>query len=793
MNQSEPIIDIILPVYNAFDELQNCIKSIQQWTPPEKYRLIIINDNSTDARVAPFLERIKQEHTLLIHNSHNLGFSRNVNLGIAQSDTNDVLLLNSDTIVTRRWLEKLTACAYKNRMTATVTPLSNNATLCSVPEFCQQNPIPAGYSLDAYAQLIEETSLRLYPVIPVANGFCMYIKREAIRQVGVFDAQAFEKGYGEENDFCFRAALMGWQHVMCDDTYIFHSGTSSFENREKRKQMERHEKILEERYPAQMQEVRVHCRDHPTAAVTENIRLRTVLKERVKRPVILYLLQADFRDDADDHTGGTQLHVKDLVDGLRGKYDIVVAARNRGCLNVTLYMAKEELVFQYEMPYDTALLGRGATRKIHVSSEGMAKLYRQVLEAFSPEIVHIHHTKDMTLELFWEAKRASVPVFVTVHDYYFLCPNEKLLDHNGQSCSAYTGEPGKHCRDCLKKQYGIAETVPYLSVWRAQHQKALMGTQRIFVPSESARNIVTGCYSGLQDKIRVIGHGTGTGRADTIGSHTVRKRRGAFHIAFVGGISTAKGYRQAASMIRKSGRDIHWYLFGSFERREYFLEKRGNFTNVGVYQREELPGLFAKYAIDLVCVLSVWQETFCYTVSEAVLSGIPVLVTDAGALGERVRRMGCGWVVPVHEKPEQILAWIGKIRRSPSDYAQKQKNARRAKIPTAEEMCRMYDAQYQSCMDQNKESKAARQITCDDFEKERWLLEGALAAKKIAGGMPGGAVTSIRLREAQSRLSEIENSFTYRLMMKIAKLPVPCKSSIRAALLTVYRWLAARR
>ncbi|MCI9612936.1 MAG: glycosyltransferase [Eubacterium sp.] len=757
MGQSERKVDIIIPVYNAFEDLKACTESVKKWTNLEKHRLIFIDDNSTDERIGGYLESLKQEHILVLRNRSNLGFSRNVNIGMKQSAANDVLLLNSDTVVTKHWLEKLAACAYSSRTTATVTPLSNNATLCSVPVFCRENTIPDGYSLDGYAQLVERCSRRIYPEIPVANGFCMYIKRAVIRRIGMFDAEAFEKGYGEENDFCFRAAAVGWKHVMCDDTYIFHSGTRSFDSLEKRKNMEKHEKILEARYPEQMQKVRVHCRDHPNAVVWENIRLWTILSGRRQRQVILYLLQADFREEAADHTGGTQLHVKDLTEGLRGQYDIVTVARNGACLNVTLYMEAKELAFVYSAGQNQ--------QPEQLYSEPMAMLYRRILEAFCPCLVHIHHTKGMTLELFYEAEKRNIPIAVTIHDYHFLCPNEKLLDHTMRSCDACTNEA--HCRICLKKRYGIDETVPYLSVWREAHEKALKKAQRIFVPSESARGIVLSRYGGVRDKIKVIEHGT----EQVYAQRAVIKKQGRpFRVAFLGGISTAKGYRQAVAMIRKSSRNIHWYLFGSFECRQELLEKRRNFTNVGIYRREELPRLLKTYDIDLVCILSIWQETFCYTLSEAAGAGVPVLVTKIGALGERVRRMGCGWTVPVQSSAAQILARIEQIRSDSMDYEKKQKNARQARLLSAEEMCRMYEAEYQPYLS----TCQCRDIP--DLQTGEWLLEGLDSTGQ-----------GIRLLEAQNRLSEIENSYTYRLVRKIARLKLPFKSSIKAALRMAYR------
>ena len=234
MSKRTEAVDIIIPVYNGYEDLQLCIPSVKKYTDLTKHRVILINDCSPDERIAPYLDSLAQENIVVLHNEKNLGFSANINKGMAQSSNRDVLLLNSDTIVTEGWLDKIRACAYRDPAIGTVTPLSNSATLCSVPVMCQDNPLPEGFTVDEYAALIERCSLKRYPRITVAVGFCMFIKRCVIDDIGNFDAETFGRGYGEENDFCNRAEQAGYHHVMCDDTFVYHKGTASFDTEEKR-------------------------------------------------------------------------------------------------------------------------------------------------------------------------------------------------------------------------------------------------------------------------------------------------------------------------------------------------------------------------------------------------------------------------------------------------------------------------------------------------------------------------------------------------------------------------------
>jgi len=116
----------------------------------------LINDNSPDERIRPYLEEQKRENVIVIRNEQNKGFFNNINIGMAQSQDRDVIILNSDTIVTKNWVDKMVACAYSDSSIGTVTPVSNNATLCSVPNFCEENVLPKGMTVEQVAAIVEE-------------------------------------------------------------------------------------------------------------------------------------------------------------------------------------------------------------------------------------------------------------------------------------------------------------------------------------------------------------------------------------------------------------------------------------------------------------------------------------------------------------------------------------------------------------------------------------------------------------------------------------------------------------
>lgn len=752
-------VDVIIPIYNAYEDLVNCINSLNEWTDYTVDRLILINDCSPDERIAPYLDSLRSERIIVIHNEHNVGFSGNINTGIRQSENHDVLLLNSDTVVTRGWLEKIKRCAYSDIAIATVTPLSNNATLCSVPVFCEDNLIPEGYTIDSYAELIERVSLREYPRLPVAHGFCMFVKREVIEKIGYFDVATFGRGYGEENDFCHRAEQVGYRHAMCDDTFIYHSGTSSFESEEKKRYIEEHDKILLERYPEQVKNTAVHCRDNPNHRIFDNINLHTGLSNDKKN--ILYLIQSDFREGASDNIGGTQLHVKDLAVGLKGDFNVYVAARDMSYLNLTAYIGDKEYFFRF---YIGSVVDFAWIRDKY-----MGALYGKILDLFQIDSVHVHHVVGLSFEVYYQAYERQIPIITTLHDYYYVCPTIKLLDTENRCCIYEYNE--NQCKTCLKKRCGISETIPFLSVWQDECQKVLEMAKVIVVPSEAAKLIYLKYYPGISGKIRVVYHGSEKTRQPEI-AHTGKK----FNVAFVGGISDAKGSYVSSRLVKASSMDIVWHLFGIYGHNDLSITSKNNFIKTGTYERNELPELMEQYQIDLVCILPIWPETFCYTLSEVVMCGVPVIATEIGALKERIEDMQCGWLVPYNASEQDIMEIIERIKDYGPEYQEKLSAARKFEIRSLKDMCIEYKGIYE-------ESHVIERSIDQDYQ---WILNAYLLAGNPGQVQSDGRILE-RLNEVEKEINAIRSSITYRIMSILGRMKIPFRKQIKQVLFIIYR------
>ena len=221
---------VCVPVYDGFESVQRCLAALAQSPVKSGFRLIIINDASGDARVAPMLNdyALGHDNTQVRHNAINRGFTWNVNQAFAAARADEHLcLLNSDALVTSGWLDQMLDCVRHDTSIGTVTPFSNNATICSYPDFSHAWPVPDAGERERVAAAMRGTPAA--PIdLPTGVGFCMLISAACRAKVGAFDIANFPRGYGEENDFCMRAAEAGFRNVLCPNAYVAHEGGVSF-------------------------------------------------------------------------------------------------------------------------------------------------------------------------------------------------------------------------------------------------------------------------------------------------------------------------------------------------------------------------------------------------------------------------------------------------------------------------------------------------------------------------------------------------------------------------------------
>lgn len=300
-------VDIVVCVHNALQDVQRCLESVLSHTLPP-YSLVVVDDGSDEA-TKEYLEGFcHAQGAKLIRNSSAKGYTLAANQGLRSGTTDYVVLLNSDTIVSEQWLDRMIMCAESDPRLGIVGPLSNTASWQSVPDILvdgdwAENALANGMTISTMAGLVASRSARLYPRIPLLNGFCLLIKRRLVNDIGIFDEVSFAKGYGEENDYCLRAMGAGWALAVADDVYVFHAQSKSYSH-EKRKILSQQagEKLAEKhgqpiidayvgfcRYDRVLEGIRAGVHG---SLISRNIRRQAKSRWEGKR-VLFFLLSAD--------------------------------------------------------------------------------------------------------------------------------------------------------------------------------------------------------------------------------------------------------------------------------------------------------------------------------------------------------------------------------------------------------------------------------------------------------------------------------------------------------------------
>ena len=248
-------VQIIIPVYNALQEVQKCFESLRNSCNFEELAITFIDDHS-ESETRNWLQQLSTElaNVVVIRNLRNRGFTKTVNRGLRHLTRKYVLILNSDTQISTRAIEQLVNAVEISENVAGAGPLSNAASWQSVPMLFDENKqfkinsLPKGTSLASYAQKISDLIDPKYPEVPLLNGFCMLFRASSLAQVGLLDEKNFPKGYGEENDLCIRLIDEGFKLVIADDSYVFHSKSASYGHKTRLKLSELSGKKLEKKH-----------------------------------------------------------------------------------------------------------------------------------------------------------------------------------------------------------------------------------------------------------------------------------------------------------------------------------------------------------------------------------------------------------------------------------------------------------------------------------------------------------------------------------------------------------------
>lgn len=612
-NFEEPKVDVIIPVYGDADLTLRCIVSVLRASNNVEYELIVINDASPEPELSNKLDEMAKSglFTLLI-NQHNLGFVETVNLGMSLHDERDVVLLNSDTEVYNDWLDRMYNVARKNEHIATVTPLSNNATICSYPLFLHDNPYPLDIRYNDLDRLCKKYNAGTEVEAPTGVGFCMYIRRDALNQVGLFDSETYGKGYGEENDFCQRAIQKGLKNIISPEIFVRHLGGASFKG-EKAKRVSNAIKILNKKYPDYQHQINEFIKRDELISARSTLDMER-LKAHVRTNNVLMICHR--------RGGGSERHLQEDVRRLKNDGSGVFVLRP-----------------ERENPSHIRIEHSTCRQLVNLPAIDLSdtKAMVQLLRSLNITSIHTHglvdFVPDAPLKVGLIAKELNIPLLADIHDYKVICPRINLADENGKYC----GEPGEdECNNCLKKR-GSSFGVIDITKWRAIHHQVLKKCEKICVPDEDVAIRLSKYYPDLPYSVEP--HDKSNYNFMPV------KRTGSdersVHVVVIGAISKLKGFEILLSCARDAKKNklpIKFTVLG-YTMNDPKLTKLG-VDITGKYQENEAVTRLKELNADLIWFPAIWPETYSYTLSIALEINRPIAAFDLGAIASRLRKIG---------------------------------------------------------------------------------------------------------------------------------------------------------
>ena len=451
-------IDVVIPAYRGRDRTLACIDSVLT-SLPTGARCIVVEDASPEAGLVEALQELAgQGRILLRRQSKNRGFPATANAGIRAAGDRDVILLNSDTLTPPGWIERLAEAAYSAADIGTATPLSNNATVFSYPREDGANPVPDAAATFRFDRLARRANGSAVVEVPTAHGFCVYLRRDCLKEVGLLREDVFAQGYGEENDFCIRARHLGWRHVAAPGVFVAHADGGSF-GTAKAQLLSRNLAILNRLHPGYDALIASFRQADPLAEARFRIDALRWRQWRPRKGAVVLITHA--------RAGGVKRRVAERCQEIAamGLRPIVLTpgsdANGRACCQ----LADASGADFPNLRFNTA--------------DGLAEL-AAFLRADKTVRVELHHFVGHDPAILGLAHALDVPYEVVVHDYAWVCPRITLVGPDKRYC----GEPGGDaCEACYADVGGTIEEDIRPSRLRLRSQSVLAGAHRVVVPS----------------------------------------------------------------------------------------------------------------------------------------------------------------------------------------------------------------------------------------------------------------------------------------------------------------------
>lgn len=430
-------VDVVIPWYGD-ENIFPLLTKLTQDSSSFINTIYVIDDCFPNLDLSVKLEKtinkMDASQVKYVRTKQNQGFVVTANHGLRLSQ-NDVVLLNSDVVPQGNWLQHMVEVSKSNEAIATVTPLSNNATIFSIP---QMNMVNNDDAPEETALLVEKIAPVPYLEVPTAHGFCMLMKRKYLKKYGYLDEKTYGRGYGEENALSQLYREEGLLNVMSLRSYVLHLESQSFGDDVRKQQIAENLPKVVKRFPTYPQQVAEFMATDPLSSLRQ---LLTFFQtdERLTwldQPAVMILLHMNPLTVI----GGVE---KESMAQL--KY---VSEKYPDHLLVLYFYDNETGLYSVCIIKNDALLCTFSFKNNHYPDGFL----RWILTTFNIKLTIVEHLMNHSLNYPSLLKKYHVPSLLFIHDFYFMCQIPDLINEQGEFCGYENGVLA--CERCLPQVLG---------------------------------------------------------------------------------------------------------------------------------------------------------------------------------------------------------------------------------------------------------------------------------------------------------------------------------------------------
>jgi len=597
-----PKVSVILGTFNHMTLLPIAIKSILDQTFHD-FEFIIINDGSTD-ETQKYLDSLNDPRIRLFRHDKNLGIIETYNEGVLIAKSEYITWISSDNYHLSTFLERL------------VQALDTN------PEAVFA--YSAFHWVNKDAKIIRtnyEQYLGPHALLMDNPGIASFMYRKDIhKEIGYYD----NIGIASDTDFWVRLMeKYGDRIVYVPKVLVYFLWDTNVDSFRRFPETEESIKKMVER-------------------TKDRRRKNRVISGRA--PHILFLVP----NFVPDWYAGVETYTYNLAKALISKgFKVSVAVPKVGPPGIIQKNYNGIDVFHLVADFDPIDMRKG------IGNKGMEDQYIRLLDSNQFDIIHFHHAWGFPTSLIWFTKKTGYPLCITLHDFYFICHKFYLQDWKGNIDNG--PESVDQCVECAigDKEIDIDEVAShyYIISYRQLNNRLLLDKADVLTcSSKYVKNVFTSRGFGKKMEISELG---------IVPVQRLPARTKKFTFGYFGVINPIKRVDDLIKVFKGiKNEDIELIIWGQGQveyieaLRDLIREDKG-VSYRGPYTQDQLPRMLSE--IDVFINPSL-NESFSFTIREALSGGVPVIARDVGAIPEIIIDESVGYLFENLEELENCMS-----------------------------------------------------------------------------------------------------------------------------------------